>query len=127
MLKWCILTNGSGLLLLGALFVLPPSWVSVSILLTLYSVHALLVAPLLFLLAVFAAPRGTFRWKWPATDVAVARYRRLFWANLLVVAFMAGVALATGWGIGLWYGLVVLALTVRDLAYGIARELSLVK
>ncbi|MBC7448435.1 MAG: hypothetical protein H7330_10285 [Hymenobacteraceae bacterium] len=55
-----------------------------SSLLFLYLWFAELVAPVLFIVSIVGAPRGTFRIGWPADDAPVRRFRWLFWGNMVL-------------------------------------------
>ncbi len=51
----------------------------------LYLWFAAVVAPVLFIVGLVGAPRGTFRFNWPTDDAPVRRFRWIFWGNLAVV------------------------------------------
>ncbi len=60
------------------------SFTGFSSLLFLYLWFAALVAPVLFIMSIVGAPRGTFRVGWSADDAPVRRFRWLFWGNLVL-------------------------------------------
>ncbi len=51
-----------------------------------YGIFAATLAPILFVFAIFTAPKGTFT-RNTLADEAVVTYRRLFWGNLLLAVF----------------------------------------
>lgn len=95
----CLVMNLAGLLLAGKAQY-ERYETSQALLMLTYLPFAGLISPVLFIVAIIQAPRGTFRFGWPAGDEVVERYRLLFWGNLVLVVFVFFALSKLSWKMG---------------------------